>query len=123
MGALGRGSALRTIDHDPRGRIVVLDSITRCAGNVGARDVIVVGSFGGAPSLGFALEIGVRGLLAHDAGVGRDGAGVSGLALAERLGVPAATVAAHSARIGDGDSVYADGLVSTSIASRPPSAS
>ena len=54
----------------------------------------------------------MRGLLAHDAGVGRDGAGVSGLALAERLGVPAATVAAHSARIGDGESVYADGLVS-----------
>ena len=73
---------------------------------------MVVGSFGGVPSLGFALEIGVRGLLAHDAGVGRDGAGVSGLALAERLGVPAATVAAHSARIGDGESVYADGLVS-----------
>ena len=73
---------------------------------------MVVGSFGGVPSLGFALEIGVRGLLAHDAGVGRDGAGVSGLVLAERLGVPAATVAAHSARIGDGESVYADGLVS-----------
>ena len=73
---------------------------------------MVDGSFGGVPSLGFALEIGVRGLLAHDAGVGRDGAGVSGLALAERLGVPAATVAAHSARIGDGESVYADGLVS-----------
>ena len=111
MGAAREG-ALRTIDHDPRGRIVVFDSITRCAGNVGARDVVVVGSFGGAPSLGFALEIGVRGLVAHDAGVGRDGAGISGLALAARLGVPAATVAAPSARIGDGESVYADGVVS-----------
>ena len=54
----------------------------------------------------------MRGLLAHDAGVGRDGAGISGLALAERLGVPAATVAGRSARIGDGESVYADGVVS-----------
>jgi hypothetical protein len=62
-------------------------------------------------SLGFALEIGVRGLIAHDAGVGRDGAGVSGLPLADRLGVPAAAVAAKSARIGDGESVYADGIV------------
>jgi hypothetical protein len=76
------------------------------------RDVVVVGSFAGAMSLGFALEIGVRGLIAHDAGVGRDGAGVSGLPLAARLGVPAAAVAASSARIGDGDSVYADGIVS-----------
>ena len=63
-------------------------------------------------SLGFALEIGVRGLVAHDAGVGRDAAGISGLALADRLGVPAAAVGARSARIGDGESVYADGLLS-----------
>ena len=37
-------------------------------------------------SLGFGLEIGVRGLIAHDAGVGRDGAGVSGLPLAFQHG-------------------------------------
>jgi len=72
----------------------------------------VVGSFAGAMSLGFALEIGVRGLIAHDAGVGRDGAGVSGLPLADRLGGPAAAVAGRSARIGDGESVYTDGVVS-----------
>jgi len=46
-----REDALRTIDHDPRGRIVVLDSITRCDGNAGTRDVVVVGSFAGALSL------------------------------------------------------------------------
>jgi len=74
--------------------------------------VVVAGSFAGALSLGFALEVGVRGLIAHDAGVGRDGAGVSGLPLADRLGVPAAAVAAPSARIGDGESVYGDGVVS-----------
>ena len=73
---------------------------------------MVAGSFAGAMSLGFGLEIGVRGLIAHDAGVGRDGAGVSGLPLADRLGVPAAAVAGRSARIGDGESVYTDGVVS-----------
>ena len=62
-------------------------------------------------SLGFALEVGVRGVIAHDAGIGRDGAGISGLALADRLGVPAAAVDGQSARIGDGRSVYGDGLV------------
>jgi hypothetical protein len=86
MGAPREGCALRTIDHDPRGHIVVLDSITRCEGNAGAREVVVVGSFAGAMSLGFALEIGVRGLIAHDAGVGRDGAGVSGVPLAFQHG-------------------------------------
>ena len=73
---------------------------------------MVAGSFAGAMSLGFGLEIGVRGLIAHDAGVGRAGAGVSGLPLADRLGVPAAAVAGRSARIGDGESVYTDGVVS-----------
>jgi hypothetical protein len=72
----------------------------------------VAGSFAGALALGFALEIGVRGLVCHDAGVGRDAAGVSGLPLADRLRVPAVAVAARSARIGDGESVYADGVVS-----------
>jgi hypothetical protein len=47
---------------------------------------VVAGSFAGAMSLGFGLEIGVRGLIAHDAGVGRDGAGVSGLPLAFQHG-------------------------------------
>lgn len=111
-GRAREGRALRTIDHDPRGCIVVLDTLTRCAGNAGARDVVVAGSFAGALSLGFALEVGVRGLIAHDAGVGRDAAGVSGLPLADRLGVPAAAVGGHSARIGDGESVYGEGVVS-----------
>ena len=73
---------------------------------------MVVGSFAGAMSLGFGLEIGVRGLIAHDAGVGRDAAGVSGLPLADRLRVPAAAVAADSARIGDGESIFGEGRVS-----------
>src|SRR5262249_56654465 len=98
--------ALRTIEHDPRGRIVVLDTITRCGGHAGARDVVVVGSFAGAMPLGFALEIGVRGVIAHDAGVGRDAAGVSGLPLADRLPGPAAAGSAESAPIGDGPSLF-----------------
>src|SRR5882762_6493456 len=86
MGAPGRDAPCERSTTTPRGHIVVLVSITRCEGNAGARDVVVVGSFAGAMSLGFALEIGVRGLIAHDAGVGRDGAGVSGLPLAVQHG-------------------------------------
>jgi hypothetical protein len=93
-------------------RIVVLDSLTHCETRVSGRDVVVSGSFSGALAFGFALEVGVRGLIAHDAGVGRDAAGVSGLPLADRLGLPAAAVGARSARIGDGESVYRDGVIS-----------
>jgi hypothetical protein len=93
-------------------RIVVTDSVTFCDERVGPTDVVVAGSFAGAISLGFVLERGVRGLVAHEAGPGRDAAGISGLPLADRLGVPAAAVETMSARIGDGASVMDDGVVS-----------
>ena len=92
-------------------RIVVLDSLTQCDARVSPRDVVVAGSFAGALAFGFALERGVRGLVAHAAGVGRDAAGISGLPLADGLGVPAAAVDTASARLGDGWSVWSDGVV------------
>jgi len=58
-------------------RIVVLDSVTQCAGRVQAGDVLVAGSFAGALSLGLALPFGIRALIAHAAGVGKDEAGIS----------------------------------------------
>ena len=93
-------------------RVVVLDSLTHCDARVTARDVVVSGSFAGALAFGFALERGVRGLVAHAAGVGREAAGISGLPLADRLGVPAAAVDGASARLGDGWSVWSEGVVS-----------
>jgi hypothetical protein len=92
-------------------RIVVLDSLTHCDGRVTPRDVVVAGSFAGALAFGFALERGVRGLVAHAAGVGRDGAGISGLPLADDLDVPAAAVDTTSARLGDGWSLWSDGVI------------
>ena len=95
--------------HD--GRIVVTDSLTYCDARVSGRDVIVAGSFAGAAAFALAYERGVRALIAHAAGVGKDAAGISGLPDAERRGLPAAAVETMSARIGDGDSVWADGVV------------
>ena len=43
-----------------------------------------------------------RAAIHHDAGIGRDEAGVGGLAYAEKLGMAMAAVATGSARIGDG---------------------
>ena len=93
------------------GRIVVLDSLTQCDARVSAGDVVVAGSFAGALAFGFALERGVRGLVAHAAGVGRDAAGISGLPLADGLGVPAAAGETMPARLGDGWGVGSDGVV------------
>lgn len=107
-----RSAGLQIGYEDGDGRVVVLDSFTHLDARVGARDVVVAGSFAGALAFAFALERGVRGLVAHEAGVGRDRAGISGLPLADQLGLPAAAVATGSARIGDGRSVHDDGVVS-----------
>jgi len=42
-------------------------------------------------------------VILNDAGVGRDRAGIGGLALLDTIGMSAATLSHRSARIGDGD--------------------
>jgi hypothetical protein len=79
------------------------------------KDAIVItgshgGLLGGKPET--ALKYDVLGALYNDAGVGKDKAGVSRLPALDGRGIPAATVSAASARIGDARSTYEDGVVS-----------
>lgn len=76
-------------------------------------DVFCVASHGGKVMAQYALRVRPRGLIANDAGRGLNDSGMDGLnAVQEVCGIPAATVSADSARIGDGPSTYHDGLVS-----------
>ncbi|HTZ34488.1 MAG TPA: hypothetical protein VMB84_00605 [Stellaceae bacterium] len=76
--------------------------------------IVVTGShgglLGGRPET--ALKYDVRGALYNDAGIGKDEAGISRLPALDARGIPAATVSAASARIGDARSSYEDGIVS-----------
>src|SRR5258708_8640881 len=79
------------------------------------RDAIVItgshgGLLGGKPET--ALKYDVKAALYNDAGIGIDEAGVSRLPALDARDIPAATVSAASARIGDARSTYADGIVS-----------
>src|SRR4051812_4682787 len=65
------------------------------------------GLVGGRPEA--ALRVNARAALFNDAG---GGAGTARLSVLEARGVAAATVSAESARIGDGRSTYADGILS-----------
>jgi hypothetical protein len=103
--------ALRVVHEAGDGRVVTVDSLTYCDARVAGGDVVVGGSFAGTLALGFALEWGVRAVIAHAAGVGKDGAGIAGLALAQDRGVPAAAVETMSARLGDGTSVWEEGTI------------
>jgi hypothetical protein len=103
--------AIRVAYESARGRVVVVDSFTYCDARVSGRDVIVGGSFAGRLAFSLAFEHGARALIAHAAGVGKDAAGIAGLFEADRRGIPAAAVETMSARIGDGESVWGDGVV------------
>jgi hypothetical protein len=89
----------------------VIDSATQL-GPDGRGSVVVCGSHAGEFAAACVARWGVRGVVLNDAGVGLDGAGVAGLALLERLGLPAAAVDHDSARIGDGQDTWDRGVLS-----------
>lgn len=91
---------------------LVLDSVTQLDGS--ARGLVACcASHGAIYAAWYAARQGVAGLLLHDAGIGRERAGVGGVFWLEQRFVPAAAVAHDSARIGDGADMVARGVLST----------
>lgn len=90
--------------------IVAADSVTRL-GDVAGK-VLVAGSHGGIIAAYLGAKAGVHALVLNDAGVGKDRAGIAGLAYLEAIGMAAAAVDCTSARIGDGADMLARGIVS-----------
>jgi uncharacterized protein YunC (DUF1805 family) len=90
------------------GRVVLLDSVS-ALGAQHAGMVVVTGSHGGVAAMRHAAAFAPRALVCHDGGIGRDGAGVAGLAA---LAVPAAAVDGRGARIGDSWDLWQRGAIS-----------
>ena len=90
---------------------ILLDSITS-AGPEHRGRVVVAGSHGGRYCGYLAARAGVLGVILNDAAIGRDEAGIASLGYLAPLGIPAAAVAHDSARIGDGEDMYARGRIS-----------
>ena len=95
------------VHESESGRVFTADSMTYFDERTGADDIVVCGSYAAPASFAWALRLGVKGIVAHAVGVGKDNAGISGLPLADEHGVPAAACETMSARIADGDSVWA----------------
>ena len=99
------------VARGPRGRVIVIDSITQLeASDAGA--VVVSGSHGGTSSGEFALALPLRLVFFNDAGVGKDDAGIAALVTLQVRGVAAAAVAHGSARIGDALDAWQHGVIS-----------
>jgi uncharacterized protein YunC (DUF1805 family) len=94
------------------GRIIVMDSITFSDERNNSGDVLVGASFCGMLSIRWPLRVNPKGVICHDAGVGKDLAGINGLWALEALGIAGATASTMSCRIADGRSLYDEGVVS-----------
>jgi hypothetical protein len=90
--------------------VVTAESVTQLQGVAG--QVLVAGSHGGVIAAYFGARAGVHAMILNDAGVGKDRAGIAGLAYLEEIGMAAATVDCMSARIGDGADMLARGVIS-----------
>jgi hypothetical protein len=109
-------SESRTVIAAARGEsagVVVIDSLALLLPR-DADAIMVTGSHGAVfPTDGRLLMGGdARGALFCDAGFGKDDIGVSRIRLLDRHGKPAAAVSADTARIGNGMSVFNEGILS-----------
>ena len=101
---IGRGKML-VVQDDAAGRILAFDSSTYLENNpTGITDVIAIGSYCGTRVLAPIFTRGVKAVIATDAGIGKDEAGISGLKHGETIGVPVATIAVMSAETSNGRS-------------------
>ena len=90
---------------------LVTDSVTMLGADARGRAVIAA-SHGGVYAAYLAAKAGVKAVILSDAGVGRERAGIGGLAYLAALGVAAAAIGHRSARIGDGVDCAKRGIVS-----------
>ena len=91
--------------------ILVFDSVTKLPPEADGA-VVIGGSHAAVYAAYMSARFGCRAAIHHDAGIGKDEAGVGGLAYADGLGMAMAAVATASARIGDGADLQARGVIS-----------
>lgn len=92
-------------------RLKLVDSVAE----LGSSDrgcVAVTGSHGGLSAARYAATVRPALCVFNDAGVGRNRAGIAGLAWLDALGLPACTVSHDSACIGQAQSTLEHGVVS-----------
>ncbi len=97
--------------HPDGRRIVALDSNSMIRPEH-RRDVVCTGSHGGLVGRQPAVKHPVLAAFYNDAGIGKQGAGLTRLPWLEQRGIIGATVAADSARIGVGRDTYENGIIS-----------
>lgn len=92
-------------------KIVVADSAAAMDESTKG-DVFVDGSHCGINVGEMTIHSSVGAMIGNDAGMGKNNAGIAALKMCDEQGIPAAAVAAMSAKIGSGMSTYEQGQIS-----------
>jgi hypothetical protein len=93
-------------------RVVIMDSARWVDERNTGHDVVVPASYIGVLPARMVAIHRPRGVIGHDACIGKEGAGVAGLWYLEALGIPAATADGMSAEMGNGRDLYESGVLS-----------
>ena len=101
-----------TIIETGEGRVLVMDSISYMGDDTRPSDVIVCASHGGFSAGEYVFRYPApRAVIYNDAGLGKDNAGIVALSMLDEKGIAAATVSHNSARIGDSEDTYENGVI------------
>jgi hypothetical protein len=100
------------VHEDRNGRIVCMDSVGYVDSRNKITDVLICGSHGAPCATQLAIWLRPRGIICHDAGIGKAEGGVAGLKLLDVYLLPGATVSGETARISDGRDMYENGIIS-----------
>jgi len=102
--AIGRGKLL-VIEERAAARIVAVDSATYATKELLPTDVFLAGSYCATAAQAPPFRRGVKAIIALDAGIGKDEAGITALKTGDQHGVPVAAVATLTAEVANGRSV------------------
>jgi hypothetical protein len=113
---MGSGNAVEmgeqhVVHRGSDGCIVTMGSAYDVTAANSARDVVVNASYMGVLPARFVGRHRPRGSIGVDCAIGKDGAGIAGLWYLEALGVPAAAADVFTVELGNGDDLYANGVV------------
>ena len=91
--------------------VLIHDSVVKLPAEADGA-VVVGGSHAAAYAAYMSAKYGCRAAIHHDAGIGKDEAGVVALEMLQAAGIAAGTVSHNSARIGDARDCWESGVIS-----------
>jgi len=107
----GGEEAAVVVEETPTGRIWASPGTTAIREPI-PNDIICSGANSSRVMSDGVLRIGAKGAIANDAGIAMNNSAVEGVMLLAEHGIPAASVATMSARLGEGLSTWNDGTIS-----------